>query len=215
MVRFLQRALRRRRPALAFAVATVVLAVAPATLAAGIDPTTLNPVPLASYVCTATGAGAVCRSHTIEPYSLEPTGIFCGSGASTVELLDSATRDVDATRWYDRDLDLVRRVRTFLFRDARLWNPATGATLAYTQHNTDSEILVVPGDLSAVTWTGHGHLSVTAPGSGAVIVSAGRTVVGPDGAVEFAAGPSQLDEYYGGNLDVVDQLCAALGSPRT
>ena len=122
-----------------------------------------------------------------------------------MELLDSGIRDVRATRWYDTDGNLTRRLRTFLFRDAYLTNPATGRILRYAQHNTDDEVLGIPGDMASITWTGHGVLSVTAPGFGAVLLGAGRTVVGPDGEVEAQSGPFRF---------LADELCAALGTPN-
>jgi hypothetical protein len=210
----LLRSLRAGRPAAVIVLAIVALGSAPATLAAGIDPGTLNPVPTAIYTCRATGSGAICNAHTADPYEFEATGIFCGSGASTVELLDSGIRDVEATRWYDRDLNLVRRQRYFLFRDAHLTNPANGRTLTYSQHNTDDEMLGVPGDLDSATLFSHGHLTMTAPGFGSVILSAGQIVIGPTGDVEFQGGPDELGSYYGGEPGLVDDLCAALGSPN-
>src|SRR3954447_1202583 len=84
--------IRRRAVVLVFA--TLVLATTPVTLAAGIDPSTLNPVPPDFYSCRATGDGAICNAHTVDPYEFESTGITCGSGAGTVELLDSGIRDV-------------------------------------------------------------------------------------------------------------------------
>lgn len=210
----LLRSMRARRPVAVLVLAIVTLGAAPLTLAAGIDPATLNPVPPDFYSCRATGDGAICRAHTVEPYEFEATGIFCGSGAGTVELLDSGIRDVQATRWYDRNLDLVRRQRTFLFRDAHLTNPANGRTLSYSQHNADNEVLGVPGDLASATLNSSGHLSITAPGFGGVILDVGRVVVGPDGTLEFAAGQFELGRYYNGELSLVDDLCAALGTPN-
>jgi len=66
-------------------------------------------------------------------------------------------------------------------------------------------VLGIPGDLDSVTWTGHGVLSITAPGFGAVVLSAGRTIVGPDGEVDAESGPFRL---------LADDLCAALGTPN-
>ena len=210
----LLRSMRARRPAAVLVLAVAALVTAPVTLAAGIDPGTLNPVPPDFYACRATGGGAICTAHTVEPYEFEATGIFCGSGAATVEILDSGIRDVMATRWYDGNLDLVRRQRYFLFRDAHLTNPANGRTLSYSQHNTDDNILGVPGDLDSSTTFTHGHLTMTAPGFGTVIVEGGQAIFGPTGDLEFQAGPWDLSRYYDGELDLVDDLCAALGTPN-
>ena len=214
MLRLIRHALQTlsislRRRARAFAVVTVgamlAIAIAPAAMAAGIDPGTLNPVPPDFYACNATGGGAICRAHTVEPYSGEATGIWCGSGASAVELLDNGVRDVEATRWYDRDLNLTRRVRMTIFRNAFLSNPANGRTLGYAQHNTDIDDLAVPGDFASSTFTGHGVLSITAPGYGPLVLTAGRIVVSPDGTIEAISGPDRAH---------VNDLCAALGTPN-
>ena len=126
---------------------------------------------------------------------------FCGA----VEILDNGIRDVQATRWYDRDGNLTRRFRTFLFRDAHLSNPATGRTLPYSQHNADDEDLAVPGDLASATLSSSGHLSITAPGFGGVLVDTGHLVVSPEGDVLARSGVSLLN---------ADALCAALGTPN-
>jgi hypothetical protein len=208
--------LRRRARAFAFVAVGVMLSIttAPAALGAGIDPGTLNPVPPDSYSCRATGGGAICRSHTVLPYSGEATGIWCGSGANAVELLDNGVRDVDATRWYDRNLNLTRRMRTTLFRDAYLSNPATGLTLGYKQHNTDMDDLAVPGDFASTTFTGHGQLTINVPGYGRVIKEAGRAVVGPNGEIEAQSGPTDLSDYFNGQTSIVDPICATLGTPN-
>jgi hypothetical protein len=198
----LLRSMRARRPAAVLVLAIVAFAAAPVSLAAGIDPGTLNPVPPDFYSCSATGSGAICRAHTVEPYENEPTGIFCGD----VEILDSGVRDVRATRWYDGDGNLTRRFRTFQFRDAHLSNPATGRTLPYSQHNADDEDLGIPGDLASATLSSSGHLSINAPGFGPVLVDTGHIVVSPEGDVLAASGVSRLD---------VDDLCSALGSPNS
>jgi hypothetical protein len=200
--------LRRRARTFVFVTVGAMLAIttAPATLAAAIDPATLNPIPPDFYSCRATGGGAICRAHTVDPYSGEASGIVCGAGANSVELLDNGIRDVEATRWYDRNLNLTKRVRMTLFREAFLSNPATGLTLGYAQHNTDMDELAVPGDFASSTFTGHGVLSITSPGFGSVILSAGRTIVGPDGTIEATSGPDRAH---------LDAVCAALGTPNS
>ena len=205
---FVQHALRRPAPIRATAIAfAAYLILAFASVARAGQPVTgsLNPEPPDFYSCSATGGGTICQAHTIDPYEFEATGIFCGTGADLVEILDSGIRDVRATRWYDADGNLTRRQRTFLFRDAYLTNPATGQVLTYSQHNTDNEILGVPGDLDSATLLSDGHLSITAPGFGIVISGSGRTVIGPNGHLIAESGLSLLD---------ADSLCAALGTPN-
>lgn len=72
------------------------------------------------------------------------------------------------------------------------------------------DVFGVPSDFSTVTFTGHGVHSVTAPGSGAVLLEAGRAVYEPNGDLEFQAGPSDVSDYFGGDAAVVGALCAAL-----
>jgi hypothetical protein len=182
----------------------------PVAAGAPIDVSTLNPIPPDFYSCKATGGGAICTASTVDPYDLEPTGIICGSGAAAYEVLDSGTRNVKAMRWYDADGNLTRRERVTQFSGVHLTNPTNGHTLAYKQHNTDQDVLAVPGDLASSTFTGHGHMTMTVPGKGVVLHEAGRTVVGPDGLVETRSGPSDLADYFAGDVSVVADLCAAL-----
>jgi hypothetical protein len=179
------------------------IVLAPAVIAASPTIPTLNPEPPDFYSCEPVGAGAICRAHTVEPYHNEPTGIVCGTGAGTFEILDSGTRDVRATRWYDANGDLTRRERVLDFVGAHLSNPLTGTTLSYHQHNTDWDVLAVPGDLSTATFHGHGVLSVTVPGSGAVLLSAGVAVIAPDGTLLHRGGQETF---------IVEALCAAFGA---
>ena len=175
----------------------------PATVAAAPPAAqALNPEPPDIYDCSPVGGGTICRAHTIDPYELVPQGIECGAGATAFEVLDSGVADVRATRWYDRDGNLTRRERVLDF-DSYLSNSRTGARLAYHQHNTDWDVLAVPGDLSTSTWRGHGALTVNVPGDGAVWKGAGVAVVGPDGTLLHWAGQDKL---------VLDALCAALGA---
>src|SRR3954464_8934958 len=105
---------------------------------------TLNPQPPPSYTCTAIGFGVTCRSDTVVVLDPEPTGITCGSGPGAFEVMDQATRGVKAVRWYDRDGNLVKRVRDNVFSDTRLSNPVTGASVPYDQHDIDTDILATP-----------------------------------------------------------------------
>jgi hypothetical protein len=169
----------------------------------------LNPEPPDFYTCSATGGGTICRAQTSDAYDV-PSGIWCGTGADAFEVQDTAGHTVRATRWYDTDGNLVRRERVGDFPGAHLSNPSTGASVAYQQHNIDWDVLAVPGDLSSSTWSGHGVLSMTAPGYGRVILEAGVIKVAPGDNVEHQAGPSDLGDYFGGDATAVAKLCAAL-----
>jgi hypothetical protein len=206
-----RRIVRLGRATLASAAVALVLVSAMPVAAGQPGTLILNPVPPDTYSCRATGSGATCAASIVEPFELLPSGIFCGSGAGTYEVLDSGTRIVNAKRWYDRNGNLTRRERVTRFSGLHLSNPLNGRSVAYQQHNTDWDVLAVPGDLSTSTFTGHGHLTITVPGVGTVLHEAGRTIVGPDGMVEAQSGPSDLSDYFGGDAAVVAELCAALG----
>ena len=204
----LRRALRIRKPVFVPILVGGLLALASVSPAVAAPPSSqdLNPPPTDIYTCSPVGSGTICRAHTVDPYEFEPTGIFCGSGNNVVEILDSGIRDIQATRWYDGDGNLTRRLRRFLFRDAHLTNPATGQVLPYSQLNNDNDALAVPGDFDSSTLTSNGHLSITAPGFGGVWVDTGHLVVSPEGEVLARSGVVSL-------LDV-DAVCAALGTPN-
>ena len=186
-----------RRVAVAVSVTGLLLSGAlPVAAGQPIDVTTLNPVPPDIYTCSATGGGAVCFAHTVEAYENEPTGLICGSGASAYEILDSGIRDIHARREYDRNLDLTRRIRNFLFRDAHFTNPLNGHTVGYSQQNTDIAVLTIPGDLSSAVTPERGHLTLNVPGMGSVI--------------HESHNQSDFIPYFEGDASAIAELCAAL-----
>jgi hypothetical protein len=186
---------------------------APATAAVAAPATIdqLNPEPPSSYTCAPLGVGTRCTSDTTEVLDPESTGIVCGIGASAFEVLDRATRRVKAERWYDTDGNLVKRVRSNLFSESALFNPVTGAAVPYGQHDTDTDLLAVPGDLGSRTTYSVESFVATAPGEGAVLVNKGRSVYDADGEVLERTGRRDFDAYDGGDLSVMDGLCRALG----
>ena len=89
----------------------------------------------------------------------------------------------------------------------------TGAAIPYTQHNTTTDILAVPGDFASATETVTGQNNFTVPHMGAVFLNAGRVVFGADGTLEFSAGPQGfIDYFFNGNTAAVAELCTALGA---
>ena len=77
-----------------------------------VDPTTLNPPPPPEFnpVCEAIGSGTICHlAFSDPPVVAEGTGLVCGSGASSFEVLTSSTRSVEGRRYYDRDRNLTER----------------------------------------------------------------------------------------------------------
>jgi hypothetical protein len=204
-----------RRVASALAGLSLATALAPAVIAAPPPSPTLNPEPPDIYTCQDNGGGStICRAHTSQDYGPDPTGIFCGSGAGAFEVLDSATRVIDATRYYDRDGNIVRRRRVVDFINPHYSNPLTGALVPYTQRNPDWETFTVPGDLSSAIYYAHGMLQFTVPGMGTVLHESGTAVFVGDlgGELLHSGGPMELSDYYAGDTSLVADLCKALGA---
>ena len=201
------------RAAVAVAAVGLGLMVVTGTSAGAGAPTaiSLNPPPPDSYSCTPVGAGTRCVSDTTATGLAEDSGIVCGTGAGAFSVMDSATRRVKAERWYDTNGDLVKRIRANLFSDSRLTNPLNGKSVPYDQHDVDTDIFSVPGDLGTATTYSIESLAAVAPGYGTVLVNKGRSVYGPDGEVLERTGRRDLDAYFGGDDSIVADLCAALG----
>lgn len=137
---------------------------------------------------------------------------MCGSGAGAVDILDQGTHNQHAIRFYNTDGNLTKRVIYDQYF-SQFTNPVTGAAIPYSQHNTTTDILAVPGDLTSATETTTGEVNFTVPHMGAVLLNAGKVVFGADGTLEFSAGPQGFIDYgYDGNTAAVAELCTALGA---
>ena len=118
-----------------------------------VDPSALIPPPPPEFnpVCKAVGGRTICDvTFTDTPVVAGPTGIQCGSGPTSFEVLDSFTRSVDGKRVYDQDRNLTERH----FHDlvaGTFTNSLTGASVPYSQHDTTMHELSVAGDSSTGT----------------------------------------------------------------
>ncbi len=184
----------------------------PATSVSAGQPVTqaLNPPPPSFETCMAVGSGTICDGARVETYS-QDAGIACGSGSNAVELHDSGIHMQHATRYYDLNGNLTRRYVNDGFTGQ--WsNPLNGASIGYYQHNVTIDVLAVPGNFASATETLTGETNFTDPHVGAVFLNAGRTVVAPDGGIEFLAGPDGFVDYFvDGDTSVLLQLCSVLG----
>ena len=207
---------RIRHPVLSTALLTALLGtLMPVSAGFAAQPVTqpLNPPPPSFEACQATSGGAICQGARTQSYGPVDTGIVCGSGASASGIFDQATFSQRAIRYYDQNGNLTRRVIGEDYTSAQFSNPLTGATVPYTQHNTTTDVLAVPGDLGSVTETTTGENNYTVPHQGAVLLNAGKVVFGADGNLEFRAGPQNfLDYFVNGDSSVINGLCAALGA---
>jgi hypothetical protein len=192
--------------------ASVVGALATAPGASAAQPATqeLNPPPPDGYTCKAVGSGTICTGSFPEDV-FEPA-IECGSGADAFLTYDDSHLDRRATRWYDRDGNLTRRVFHDKWVDAQWTNPLNGRIVPYHQNDKITDVLVVPGDLSTARETTVGNNIMVDPVTKKKVLQAtGRTVIGADGTVEFRSGKQPfLDAFVDGDMSVFDHVCAAL-----
>ena len=191
------------------------LALAPGALAAEPAPEDLNPPPPSFLNCKPLGAGTICSgtSHEVKVSELQPE-LVCGSGADAFNIYDQGDIYQRATRWYNADGDLTRRVLHERWTPAWWSNPLTGETIPYTQTTKITAVLAVPGDFSSATETSVGQNVYTDPDTHQkVLASTGRVVFGADGTLDFRAGQQPfLDAFLDGDMSVFDAVCAALAS---
>jgi hypothetical protein len=201
---------RKTRPILGAAVIGA-LALVPSALGGQPVTQTLTPPPPSFYSCMAVGSGTICHGTITGSVGPEETGLVCGSGASAFNAVDMFSFIEHAARYYDRDGNLTRRV-VHDEASGQYSNPLTGATVPYSQHETHTSVLAVPGDLSTQTTTHTGRLIFILPHEGQIALEAGRVIEGPDG-IEFRAGPQVFVDYYeNGDASGVQKLCSALGA---
>lgn len=178
-----------------------------------VDPGTLNPPPPPAFnaTCEAIGSGTICHlAFSDPPVIAEPTGIICGSGASSFEVLLSQTRSVEGRRYYDRNANLTQRHFREVFAGT-LMNPLTNAMVSFDQSDTVIHNLAIPGDGNSGTLTITGSLRLHRQNGGVVIIDAGRTVLSPDGSILMEAGQHHFDDYFVlGDISALQPLCDAL-----
>ena len=172
--------------------------VTPVAAREAVDPALLNP-PLPWYVdpvCGWSGQEVICASDDRFQVVDVPTGVICDGH----ELLETSARRVIARRYYDSDLNLVRRDITERI-DGILYDPVTGVSVRWTGYNHGSSTFSVPGD----------------PGTGTRIdVGAGIHVYLEDGrSYSLAAGRwfenVDTEEFSFTGTDTVD-FCAAIAA---
>jgi len=191
-----------------------VLTLAPVARAGQPVTQTLNPPPPSFEPCKAVGSGTICfGSRTVVVN--DDTGTVCGEGANAFDIVLDATVDQTASRTYNRDGNMTERFIQDTYRSGLFVNSVTGASLAFTGHDTVTDVLAIPADFDSATETIAGEIAVTLPHVGTVYLTAGRIVTAvADGTVDFQAGPGALIEWFvnGGTPEAPPELCSALGS---
>jgi hypothetical protein len=205
---------RSRRTSVVALMAIAVLTLAPVARAGQPVTQTLNPPPPSFEPCKAVGSGTICfGSRTVVVN--DDTGTVCGEGANAFDVVLDATVDQTASRTYNRDGNMTQRFIQDTYRSGLFVNSVTGASLAFTGHDTVTDALAIPADFDSATETIAGEIAVTLPRVGTVYLTAGRIVTAvADGTVDFQAGPRGLIEWFvnGGTPEAPSELCSALGS---
>jgi hypothetical protein len=162
-----------------------------------------------------TGSGTVCRAN--DPFSYGPvdTGITCGSGTTAFDIFDSGVGTESKTRFYDRNGNLTKRIIDTRYSFGQWSNPLTGAVVSYTQHNVQTDVLAVPGDLTSSTETITGENIYKAGQGKPVFVATGRQVFNFDmSELYFSAGRNGfIAAFFQGDTTAFDAVCAALAAP--
>ena len=190
------------------AAALAAAAVSPAAFAAP----ELTPPPPSFLTCKAAAGGTVCSGTRTIDYGPEESGLMCGTGANAFAILDRGSFRQTATRYYDADSNLTRRVLHETYTLAELSNAVTGTTVDYNQHNTIIAVPAVPGDLDTATETITGELIATMPRRGLVLAETGRIAFAPDFTIEFAGGQHDIEDYFRVDPSALDRLCGALAA---
>jgi hypothetical protein len=143
----------------------------------------------------------------------DPSGIVCGSGSDTVELLWSQNRSVNGHRHYDRDNKLTVRHYQEI-SSGTITNPLTGAYLSFTAQDTVVHNLAVAGDLTTGTISVSGGFRAFRPQGGAVLIDAGRSLyTAPEDneTIIRQAGPHPFTDYFVlGDASALQPICDAL-----
>jgi hypothetical protein len=197
------------------AVASVVGALLVAPGASAVPPAAqaLNPPAPDGYTCNATGGGTICTGSFPEDIVSEPQfELVCGSGPDAFIIHDNGHLERDATRWYDQDGNLTRRVFHDQWLSAYWSNPLSGKTVQYIQNDKITDDLLVPGDFASARETQTGVNNYFDPVTHRkVLQSTGRTVFGADGTLESSSGHQwSIDMFVNGDTSVLDGVCAAL-----
>ena len=190
------------------------LALAPVSVAAKPVIQVLNPPPPSFETCKIVGGGAICDGTQTVSYGPVDTGIVCGTRAGAFDIFDQGTYNQHAIRYYDQNGSLTRRVIHSNYSFGQWSNPSTGATVNYTQHNVETDVLAIPGDLSSSTQTVTGE-NIYRTGTGApIFIATGRQVFNFDGSeLLFSAGRNGfIAAFFQGDTAAFDQVCAALAT---
>jgi hypothetical protein len=172
----------------------------------------LTPPPPSFERCHSGGRQTICEGNVVFGGGIEGTGIMCGSGPDAFEIYDRSDKVLEhASRWYEEDGNLTRRIVKDTWLGSEWTNPLTGKSVPYRQTNVVTDVLAIPGDLGSARETTIGVVNFIIPGRGAFVRDAGRTVFGFDGTLEFEAGSHVFVDYFvNGDTTALDPICSIL-----
>jgi ABC-type antimicrobial peptide transport system permease subunit len=146
----------------------------------------------------------------------EDTGIVCGSGPSSFDVINSETRHKYGPIFSDVNGNFVKDI---LYSDivGTFSNSVTGTSIAYKSRQVEHDSIAIPGDFnSTFTAVTTGEMVITSPGGGVVWQNTGRVIdsFDPNGNETLTWTGRRDDLVYGflGQTSVADKLCAALGA---
>ena len=164
--------------------------------------------------CQPVGGGTICRFSHIEEVGPVDTGIVCGEGADAFDIFDQFVDHESRTFWFDENDNLTRFTDHDVYSFGQWSNPLTGATVPYTQHNVQTLVLAVPGDITSAIQTVTGE-NIYRVGNGQFVLQAvGMQIFNWDQSELFAShGPNAfVDAFYEGDPHTFDRICAALAA---
>jgi len=146
----------------------------------------------------------------------EDTGIVCGSGSNSFDVIDSATTHRYGPSFSDVNGNFVKDIN-YIDTAGTFSNSVTGASIPYKARSVEHDSVAIPGDFnSTFTAVTTGEMQIIAPGGGVVWQNAGRVVdiFSPNGDESLTWRGPHDDLVYGflGQTAVADKLCAALGA---
>jgi hypothetical protein len=146
----------------------------------------------------------------------EDTGIVCGTGTNSFDVINSVTVHRYGTDFVDQNGNFIRDIG-YIDTNGTFSNSVTGASLTYKARSIDHDSLAIPGDFnSTFTAVTTGEMQIVATGSGVVWQNTGRFVdtFYPNGDETLSWQGPHDDIVYGflGDSSVAQKLCAALGA---
>ncbi len=146
----------------------------------------------------------------------EDTGIVCGSGSNSFDVIDSATQHKYGPSFSDVNGNFVKDIN-YIDTAGTFSNSVTGAWIPYKARSVEHDSVAIPGDFnSTFTAVTTGEMLIIAPGGGVVWQGTGRVVdiFSPNGdeSLTWTGRHDDLVYFFLGETAVADKLCAALGA---